>query len=178
MIQITNLNEVNKFVGRQLALQSGLTVDNVYNALSLHGTALRKRIEDTQIFTSYDVSDCVLLFELESDNNSDGASMSLDDEKIIFDKTYKISITIYGNASEDVANTTIARLRTEKVRTDIQNNGFTILSVSNSTTINEFVNETIWHRSDFSIKISCEIVIEPVEKENKFDSTDFEIIIK
>lgn len=175
MIQLTNLNEVNKFIGNVLVTQSELTRDNVYNALSLHGTPLHKRLLETN-FISYDVSECVLLFELESENGSDNVSMTLDNGTIVYDKTYKVSITIYGNASEDVANKTIARLRSEKVRQDIQENGLCILNVTNSQTANEFVNDTMWHRSDFAIKLGCEIVIQPISESYDFDTANFEII--
>lgn len=177
MIQLTNLREVDKIMGNILATQSELTTSNIYNALSMHGTYLHKRLLDTK-FTSYDQSECVLIFELESDNNSDSASTTLDDGTILFDKTYKVSITIYGNASEDVANKTIARLRSEKVRDDILSQGLCILEVANSETANEFVNESMWHRSDFSIRISCELAISQIEESENFDSTEFEIIIK
>lgn len=177
MIQFENLNDINKIVGNVLSVQSGLTTANVYNALSLHGTPLYKRLMETK-FTSYDVNECVMLFELESDNNSNNVSMVLDNDDILYYKSYKISVTIYGNASEDVANTTIARLRTEKVRSDIQSDGICILHVTNSETANEFVNDTMWHRSDFTISIGCEIIIKQIEKDNSFESTDFEIITK
>lgn len=167
---ISSVNELNKLLRKHLIKQSEIDANNVLNGLSIYGAELEKRIEE-QIFASYDVNNVVIVFELKTLDSSNNMSEN-DDEDIMLDSSYNMHVIIYGNNSNDVANATVARFRTPKVREEIHNDDIHLVKVTSPQSVNEYVNNTLWLRTDFDIEVSVEMKISQVSKEDDITSID------
>lgn len=165
---ITDLNEINKYIRQTLIAQSELDGSHILNALSAGGQDLIKDIGDS-IYISYERKDCVILFELMDNNSSTNLTMSEIDNSISSFSSYKVHITIYGNASMMMAQVLKARLESEKVRNDLYVKGIYLENVTNAISLNDFINETLWHRTDFDIEISCLLKVEPISNFDNFE---------
>ena len=174
MIQITNVDELNKILRTELITQSQVSADNVRNGLSLQGSMLDKSLDRTnEFFSSLDVTDLAIIFELSLRHSSSNVTMSEkvnEDGNIISISSYDMHVIIYGNDSINTALKTIARLRSEVGRMNLYSKGVYLESIDEPTSFNEFINETMWLRTDFSINVSCEMCIEKV-------SSDYDITV-
>lgn len=177
MISISNFDELNKILRKQLILQSELPSKRVANSDTLYGVTLDKLLKD-KIFISLDSKDNILLFELISRNSSNDINFSETDSNINSYKSYELKIIIYGNTSPDIANNVEARFRTEYVLNDLQNQGIYIESVSEPIIIREFINESQWTRTDLSIYISCKFEIKPITMLDDYSDYSDIIVIK
>lgn len=177
MISISNFDELNKILRKQLILQSELPSKRVANSDTLYGVTLDKLLKD-KIFISLDSKDNILLFELISRNSSNDINFSETDSNINSYKSYELKIIIYGNTSPDIANNVEARFRTEYVLNDLQNQGIYIESVSEPIIIHEFINESQWTRTDLSIYISCKFEIKPITMLDDYSDYSDIIVIK
>ena len=177
MISISNFDELNKILRKQLILQSELPSKRVANSDTLYGVTLDKLLKD-KIFISLDSKDNILLFELISRNSSNDINFSETDSNINSYKSYELKIIIYGNTSPDIATNVEARFRTEYVLNDLQNQGIYIESVSEPIIIREFINESQWTRTDLSIYISCKFEIKPITMLDDYSDYSDIIVIK
>ena len=156
---ITNLRELEKIVGNILYKESELTKDRIINALSVRGPALSKLVTD-KVKLSYDLNDVVIIFEIVNRSNDDvNFSEEIDENEIRNNLALEVNIVCYGNASNNVVNKLRARLLSERVRLEFLENDVYIAQVSNATSLNEFVNETVWPRCDFSFNIDVEMLV-------------------
>lgn len=171
MNAISRTKELNKLLRNVLIVQSELQQDRVLNSLSLYGEDLDKLFEE-QIYTSIDVSDAMILFELRSRNSSSDVSMTLQDGTIEIIRSFSLYVMIYGDDSADISSKLIARFRTEKIRNNLHNSGIYIENVSDADMINEFKNNVMWLRNDFSIDISCKFIVSQIEQDYNFDSVE------
>ena len=171
--QLQSSNEINKLIRAQLIKQSGLDKSRVINALSIYGETLDKLLEDS-VYNSYERSDVVCLFELQSNDQQ----VSFDENNTaVYLRSYEVRVILYGNASDDVATLTVARLRTEKVRQDLYEAGLRLRAVSEPIIVNEFKNGVMWLRTDFSILLDCEFSVKLTEQPIIFDDiSDIKII--
>lgn len=175
MKSISGIKEINKIIRNALIKQSGLSSNNVLNALSLHGEDLDKKLSK-QYYGSYETNESVLLFELNSRQSTSNTSFTDDDDKIVYYRSFTVSVTLYGDDSSDIASNIVARLRTADSKLALYSDGIYLEAVSEPTTLNEYKNETMWIRNDIELSLSCYLSIEQVEPSQPFDSTT--IIIK
>ena len=168
MKSISDINEINKIMKKYLENESGLSNRNVRNALSTYGETLRKLLTDKK-FNSYELTDLVILFDLHTRNNESDTSIINENKTIDVYKSYEFSITIYGNSSANLANILYARLNTDYVLSNLQDEGIYLESITLPTSINEFVNDVMWIRTDMSFLISCKHTINQIHDFEEFE---------
>lgn len=178
MTNMTSVKELNKIIRNHLIEQSELNQKNVLNAISNYGETLDKLIEN-QVFGSYQKTDVVLLFQLNSRDNDADISFTDSDDKIVYYKSYEIYITMYGDNSPNVGNKISARFRTQNVKNSLLDSGIYLEYISNPTIINEFKNKSLWIRTDLSIGIRCKFSITQINSGDNFSViNDIKIINK
>lgn len=166
---ISNIHELDRLLRNMIIAQSGLDGSRVLNSISIRGQDLEKMIDD-KVYSSYDLNDSVILFEVRARNEeNESLSMTDEDDSLIVYAPYEIHFVIYGNMSGMLAQVLKARIETEKNRDDMRNEGIQIEKVSNIETLNEFKNETVWIRNDFSIEFAC---MYKVEQDSKYEDYD------
>lgn len=170
MIQITDVNSLETLLRTMLITQSELQANFVRNAMSLYGTDLDSK-ETNDIFAALDqTSEVLILFSLESrDSDADmSESSESSDEHIDYYKSFTCKIIIYGAQSTNTAMKLSSRIRTQNVRTSLQQNGIYVESVSNLNRVQEFKNNVIWLRTDFDIDIRVQFKVLPVTTDSSF----------
>ena len=174
---IENLMDLDKYIREELILQSGLEGNRVLNAISVRGQDLEKLV-DEKIYMSYNLRDCVIIFEVVLDSNSsDNVSMTEEDESITDYSAFDVKVILYGNKGNILCHKIKSRFLTEEVRQNLWNKGIQVIEISNIETVNEFINNTIWPRCDFDIKIGCRLNFEKVTSNNDFEKlNDIEVI--
>lgn len=175
MKTIKDIASIESIIRSELIKQSQLPSNFVRNANSLYGPELNKTIDES-ILDSITHDDCLLLFELFTNDTSNNVSFEKDADNITYYRSFRIQITVYGESSTNVASKLIARLRMEDSTMGLQDAGIHVESIQNSNTFNEFINGTVWLRNDFDIYISCELEVEKVSDIESFDSAEFTII--
>lgn len=175
MKRLASVKKLNEILRAQLITQSGVNGQLVRDSLTEYGAYLDKNSQDS-VFISIQPTDVVILFELRTRDSTANVSFTKDDDKIIYDRAYQLHVMLYGDASTDTVNTLIARLRTEKVRSDLYSEGVYVEKISDSTEIHEFKNNVVWLRNDFDIDVCCEIEVSQVVKEDEFAAFDKIII--
>lgn len=174
---ITSTNEINKILRNELIIQSELDPSQIRNSLSVNGETLQKEIEK-QIYESIDHNDTLILFELQTRDSVNDISLTTNDDNILYYKSYNFKLVLYGNDSIDTGNKITARFRSENVRNKLYDQGIYLESISNPITINEFINDTIWFRTDINIYISCAYNILPISKNDDIENVSDLIILK
>ena len=171
MIAFSDINELNRIIRTQLIKQSGLDGSFVRNALSLYGTNLHKETS-TNIFQTLEQDDVLMLFELQIPQNQYDTSMTEDDDSISYFKSFVMKIIIYGANADNVAIKTAARLRSEFVLNKLSEEGIYIQTVTDPMSMNEYLNDVMWHRADFDINFSCMFEIEQVDNFDNLEQID------
>ena len=120
----------------------------------------------------------MFLFELRTRDSNSTVSYTNIDEDIVYHKAYSLKLTIYGNDCENVANNIVARFRSEIVRNSLLDNGVHIEDISDSILFPEFVNDSMWLRSDLSIDISCTFIVKQISKDDNFETLSELKVIK
>jgi hypothetical protein len=162
MTQISNIHDIEKIVGDMLVKQSKLDRSRIMNGLSPRGIDLSKFVTEN-VKLSYDLSDTAIIFEVKSVENENINLTEIDEDNIREDACFEVSVTIYGNESMRMGQLLKARFESEKVRYDLLMTGLYLVAVSSTTSMNEFVNNTIWPRTDLSLKIACEMTMKQVD---------------
>lgn len=169
---IENMQDIDKIIGNMLLKQSGLNRQNIVNGLSVRGPELSKFITET-VKQSYDLTDVVIIFErMALDESNTNIDETESDDSIRESIAEKISINIYGNQSFAMAKTLKARFESEKVREDLLNSGIHLMQVTNVDTLNEFMNEMLWHRASFDLEIAYEISVNQIDLPYSIEKTD------
>lgn len=176
MTTIKDINELNKIIRTQLVLQSEISSENVRNALTTYGATLDKLLRKDE-FESICECDELMLFELRTRENDADVSMTESDDTVTFYKSYTVYIILYGLNSATMMNKLIARMRTQAVRQALHEQGVYLEKVNNDMSMNEFINDTLWHRHDVEILISCKMSIEQVSPNIDFEEFG-DLIIK
>ena len=70
-----------------------------------------------------------------------------------------------------MAKTLKARFESEKVREDLLDSGIHLMQVTNIDTLNEFMNEVIWHRASFDLNIAYEISVNQIDLPYSIEKT-------
>lgn len=175
MIAISNLNEVDKIIRKQLILQSEIEGDRVLNALSRYGTNLNQNV-GSDIFDSISPSDIVILFEQMSRSSSSDGSFTDSDDSIVQYVSMSYHITVYGTSSATVAQKIRARFASEQCRSDLYNEGVYLERISSPQSINEYVNDGMWMRTDFDMNVSMEMKFKQVGNIQYYENSDLNII--
>lgn len=154
-----DIQEINKIVRNQIIQQSELSPNQVMNGVSVHGQDLIESI-NKYAYKSYDLKDSFIVFELQSRESSSDMSQTRVDNRIRYIASYRVQVSTYGFSAQTLANKIIARLRTEYARLQLQEQGVYLANVSNAITGNDFINNTLMIRCDFTIDVSVEMIID------------------
>ena len=157
MKTISSFHDIEKVVGEALLKQSQLDRAHILNGLSVRGVNLAKYITDT-VSLSYDLNDCVLIFEVVPvENDNINVTEEIEDDMILQYIYNEVKVVIYGNESYNLATLLKSRLESEKNQYDMFIKGVSLLKSSVCTSITEFINETIYPRADFSFYVVSEL---------------------
>lgn len=165
MIYLSNIKELDKIIGDELATQCSVNADMVRTADSVYGTDLDKRSPNTNIFNSIEHTDTLVLFEISPDEAT--GDMSEENRKSEFGhfdyyKHFIAHVIVYGDTSIDTSLIAIARLRSEAVRSNLLlTKGVHISKVTEPDKIEEFVNGALWMRNDFDIHFGVVLDVAP-----------------
>lgn len=166
MTQITNLHDIEKIVGNMLVKQSQLDRSRIANAITPRGVDLSKFVTEN-VKLSYDLHDVVIIFEVIATDvegiNFTEAETDNENSNIRENAAFQVRLTIYGNEALGMSKILKARIESEKVRMDLLDKGLYVIDVQQIESINEYLNETMWPRADFSFRIACEMSIAQVD---------------
>lgn len=169
---ISDIYEIDKYIAKMLVEQSQLDTNRIINGLSIRGVELAKFIEDS-IELSYNIKDSVIIFErFSEDNENINFSEELSISNIRQTMYHKIHIIIYGMKSAMLANILRARCISENVEDSLSTVGIYLSSVSQVSSMNEFINNTVWPRADFDIYTCSEIEVSQLLDSNQIDTID------
>lgn len=175
MTQISNLHDIETIVGNMLVKQSQLDKSRIVNAITPRGVDLSKFVTE-KVKLSYDLNDVVIIFELLAteieDINFTEIGDGDKDSNIRENSAFEVKLTIYGNEALGMAKILKARIESEKVRTDLLDKGLYLIDVQQIESINEYLNETMWPRADFSFRIACEMSIAQVDDMTEIANVD------
>lgn len=171
---IKSIKEVDKIIGDMLVKQSKLQRGSIVNGCSIRGVDLSKFVTE-KVKLSYDLSDSVIIFETKTNNNDDIDFTEVEKDVVRESLSLEVSVIIYGNQSLALAKALKARFESEKVRNDLLDKEVYLSSVNEITFMNEFINETIWPRADFSMSIACEIQVSQIDEMSEIDKTDMTV---
>lgn len=159
MIQsISNIKDLDKIWRNKIIEQSNLPAKNVLNGLSIRGVDLSNYIT-TNISMSYSLKNIAVVFEISTSSSEDNISMEEDDGDITEYVIMNIRLSLYGSAAIELAKTLKARFESSKCRDDLYNQGIYFKEVTELTTTNDFINETMWTRVDLSIDFGIRLLI-------------------
>ena len=154
----------------------------ILNALSARGIDLSDIINDT-IYDSYSMSDVFILFELIKSLDGDNYITEKNDDYMLSINTYTFHIMIYGNKSEECSQYIKSAFKQEEIVSELRDKGIFIRGVSTGESINEFINNSLWRRTDLNITLTTTFEIEKIIKskyfsENKEENSISNIIVK
>ena len=173
MTQISNIHEIEKIIGDMLVKQSQLDKSRIMNGLTPRGADLSKFVTEN-VKLSYDLFDTVIIFEILSSEaeNINFTEQEAEGTDIRENACFEAKITIYGNESMQMAKMLKARFESEKVRYDLLNSGLYFIDDSATQSMNEFVNNTVWPRTDWSFRIACEMMFAQVDTMYVIENAD------
>lgn len=149
---------------------SNLPENRVINATSVRGPDIFKILDDTTMI-SPDLSDMFIIFEIKEDESSMnyyGYTTDNNTGQIIM--PYTCLIKLYGSKCHDKSLEIISTIKSPTNIDNCRNNGFWITGITMPTAVNDFINNTVWPRTDFSINMQI--------KNNSYNSQNDSGIIK
>lgn len=174
---INSQDDITKVLRSTLIEQSELDPNNVMNGLSVRGPDLVKFLEE-DLYEAYEVNDVCVIFEL--NHSSSGFDMNdrelgSNTELLVY-TTYSFDLTIYGNKSDLMAVIIKSRFESEEVRNSLKEKGIHLIEIGDLASNNEYINETLWRRSDLSIRVAVRYNIEKKKVYDDYLINSLEII--
>lgn len=163
-----------KYLRQMLILATELDSSMVRNALSVFGTSLDAR-EKQNVFDTICNDDLLLLFELLLDPSDSDCSMTESDDSISYFKGFRLKIIIYGKKSFWAAMLLTGRFRSDAFRSNFVANGINLRDISEATSINEFMNDVMWNRSDLEITFDCHFSLTSTLSETEFSMSNINV---
>lgn len=174
-MSFTNIHEIEKIIGNMIVKQSGLDRSRIANIASIRGVNLSKFITNS-VSLSYNLSDVVILFEIvASDNRDINFTEKTKDDAIRESNCFDVKLICYGNESINIIKMLKARLESAVVRSALLDEGIYFVESSSCESINDFINETIYPRTDFHFTVACEIEYSQIEEEYTISTTNINI---
>lgn len=167
--ELNDTNDLDAVIRQFLIRQSQLEPRFVRNSKSVFGSDLDKS-DDNVVFKSIDQDDVTILFSVYDRQSDSDMTETNSDGSIAVYKSFVIHVIVYGNKSGMMANKLVARFRTLKVRSDLQENAIHLETISDITELQDFKASTIWERNDFDINISCRLAFDQVDDDYDIES--------
>lgn len=171
---INSMHDADKILREMIINLSELDPKKVLNSNSVRGVSLEKLI-DTNIYTSYNLNDNIILFDVTPTTSENNLTQEYEDSLLIY-HAYKLHLVIYGNSSDSLALFLKARIEEEENRIKMHEKGILIEEVNDITSLNEFINDTLWIRNDLDILFSCSLIVHKDDGLKKFEKTNKIII--
>ena len=171
---LSSIDEINKILRNQLIKQSELDGKKVLNGVSIHGQDLITQVNKFA-YKSYSPMDSVIVFDLTINPTENDISQTLEDGSIQIYSSYSMKCYTYGFSSKELVLKIVARLRSEEARQELYENGVHLTSVEDIVDGKEFVNDTMYIRTDFTINISVMSIITKVEENPDLINANFTI---
>ena len=152
MIPSITYENIIRELRTQLAIQSGVPLDYIFNAVSVRGPDIYKLISNTQS-ASFSLAESFIIFELNEDDTEDNVVLHELDNSLSSISSFNLNLKIYGNGCHAVSQNILMRFKGEEVAIDLREKGIFINRITFPTNINEFINNTVWPRCDMAIKI-------------------------
>ena len=166
-IKLSSVDEINKILRNNIIELSELSDKKVVNGYSIHGADLETQLNKYCV-DSYKPEDSYIVFELQP---RDSYMTETDyDDNLTIDSAYRMRLFIYGNNTTSLVNKLVARLLTDENRLLLQNQGVYLENISNIENGTDFLNDTLFPRTDLDINIYCEQEISKTSSE--IDSLD------
>ena len=162
IIKLSSVDEINKIMRNEIIAQSNLDGKKVVNGYTLHGQDLVEQV-NKYCYKSFKPDDAYIVFELRP-RDSYATETDYNDELTIY-SPYEFHLYVYGNSSTNLVNKLVARLLTDKCRLHLQNQGVYLENITDIDNGTDFVNDTLYLRTDCNINIYCQMKIEATEDE-------------
>lgn len=179
-IKAIDYNEALKNLLFSLREYTGLPKTHILNAYSVRGADLQKVINECQLI-SFDLKDSFIIFEFKEDDSKE--FFVVPEEKEGYNNVisyYRMDLKIYGSSCHMLSKKILSIFREEKTILDLYSQGIYFKGVSNPTANNEFINNTLWPRTDMTINIEINTNIDffkPIEYMDE-NSLNSKMIIK
>lgn len=172
-VKISSPDEINKILRSALISLSGLKENRIVNGYTLHGQDLVEQVSK-YCYKSYKPEDSYIVFELRP--NRDNITEMDYDGNLTINSSYTMHCYVYGNNSYGLVNMILAKLKTQDERLKLQIQGLYLQNNSsdddNITNGTDFINDTLYPRTDFDIIVWCEML---VQKSSVYDIETAEI---
>lgn len=167
MIKAIRYEDIIKNLRKILSKQAEIDIDRILNAFSIRGPELTKILNGEEEM-SYDATDCFIIFELNEDVNESNVAIVNNDNTIDYNANYTFLMKIYGNSSYYISQKICTRFKTEQVVNELHDLGIYLKGISNPSSVNEFINDTMWLRKDitFNLQVRHNIINLNDDKEN------------
>lgn len=172
---ISNIQDLEKIFRKCLIEQSELNASQIINSLTVRGPELIKIINN-EFVSPINNHECVLLFEISSNSSNNTVSMVEEDGTITLYNSCKIKLISYGLYSKILMRILKARFETSQLRYDLHEQGIYIENISNIESINEFINETLWERTDLDIEFAFKMTINQISNQLEFEKINSVLI--
>lgn len=167
MVKLSSIDEINKILRAEIIKQSELQGERVVNGYTVHGQDLVTKINKYCV-DSYKPEDSYVVFELrpkpsyitETDYN----------EELSIYSAYEFHLFVYGFNSTTLVNKLVARMLTQNCRLNLQNQGIYLQNIENIQDGTDFINDTLFPRTDLDINIYCQMKVNPVSDTGDFES--------
>ena len=166
----TNVNDTIKCIRKAIIDYLEISGNRVLNGLSVRGADLQKIIDECNL-GSFDLNDSFMVFEIVKDEE-DYFVMKETETKTSNIGSFRIDFRVYGNACYTIGMKMQAMFKDEDVLYGFYENGIRAKGTTNLTSINEFINNTLWPRCDLSFKYQIRFEIERPDTDNYFNQVE------
>lgn len=159
--------ELDKIIRNILIEQAEISPNYVRNAATAYGQDLQKEnCED--VFETITTDDILILFHVEQRQATEDFTETNRNGKIDYYRSFRASIIIYGDDSENTALILKSRLLSQECRETLIEYGVCIQSISNPMEIHEYKNQVMWCRTDFEINFACQFEFDKISAFHNF----------
>ena len=152
----TSFNEALINLRNQLLLLSGLDNNYIINGDSIYGPTAYQMVSEI-IGKSPSLEDTFIIFEFKEIEN-DSYGITFDDKNNGYALvSYGLFLKIYGDNSHSMAAKIQAGLKFPGTVEVLYNQGIKYTSLSNISSLNEFINGVRWPRCDIELDILCNL---------------------
>ena len=155
---MTNTDEINKIVRLEIINYLNITGNRVLNGVSVRGPNLQKIISECTL-GSFNLEDSFIVFDLEKANGEDYFVMEEDDNTVSVISEFQMNFRVYGMLCHMIGLRLQAMFKDVYVLGRLYEKGIRGQDVTDLTTINEFINNTMWPRADLSFKMQIRFTI-------------------
>lgn len=169
MLPYTTFDDIIKNLRKVIIEHVGLDNNRVLNTTTVRGADLAKIINESQL-NSFNLSDSFIIFELrESTDNTDYYIIDENDLENSIITRYSMDLKLYGNACRVVSLKILSVFREQYILQDLYEKGIHFTGISKPESANEFINNTLWKRSDMTIHLEARIKVEKSKQDEYFD---------